>query len=98
MQCAAYLSVVAAVVQGERGLRGLRKGAGLVQGLGVVELVVLHLWVELCELLIAVGSIAEVLDVVVAVTQQRQRCPGLEHIRPNNSGLQKESMIFIRTI
>lgn len=70
--------MTAGVVKSEGSFGGLGISPGFVQGLGVIHLVVLHLWVQLRELLVAFCSGAEILDVVVAVTQQRQRCPGLE--------------------
>lgn len=73
------LCVTASVVEPERGLYGLRICAGFVQRLGVVHLVLLHLWVQLRELLVALGRAAEVLDVVVAEAEQRERRPRLKH-------------------
>lgn len=72
-----YLGVAARRVQGERGLGGLGVGARLVQALGVVHPVVLHLGVQLRKLFVALGRAAEVLDMVVAEAKKGQRCPGL---------------------
>lgn len=77
--CVLYLGVATGVVEHEGGLRGLRISTSFVQGLGVVYLVLLHLRVQLGEHLVALSSAGEILDVIVAVTQQRQRCPGLGH-------------------
>lgn len=74
------LCVTAGVVESEGSLGGLRIGAGFVQGLGIIDLVVLHLWMQLCELLVTFCRGAEILDVIITVTQQRQGCPGLEHM------------------
>lgn len=74
-----HLGVAAGVVQNKRGLGGLRVSSGFVQRLGVVQLVLLHLRVQLGELLVALCSAAEVLDVVVAEPQQGQRRSGLRH-------------------
>lgn len=72
-----YLGVAARRVQGERGLGGLGVGARLVQTLGVVHPVVLHLGVQLRKLFVALGRATEVLDMVVAEAKKGQRCPGL---------------------
>lgn len=75
--CVQDLGVTASVVKPKRGLHGLRIGAGFIQRLCIVDLVVLHLWVQLAELLVALGSAAEVLDVVVAEAEQGERRPRL---------------------
>lgn len=74
-----HLDVAAGVVQDKRGLGGLRVSPDFVQRLGVVQLVLLHLRVQLGELLVALHGAVEVLDVVVAEPQQRQRRSGLRH-------------------
>lgn len=74
-----YLGVTVGVVQDKGSLGGLRISTSFVKGLCIVQLVLLHLRVQLCELLVALCSIGEVLDVIVAVTEQRQCCPGLRH-------------------
>lgn len=65
------LGVTAGVVKHKRGLGGLRISTSLVQGLGMVHLVLLHLRVQLGELLVALCRAGEILDVIVAVAQQR---------------------------
>lgn len=70
--------MTAGAVQSEGSPGGLGVSTSLVEGLGVIHLVVLHLWMQLCELLVTFSRRAEILDVVIAVTQQRQGCPGLE--------------------
>lgn len=72
------LGVTAGVVKSEGSLGGLGISTSFVQGLGIIHLVVLHLWMQLCELLVVFCRGTEILDVIVAVTQQRQRRPGLE--------------------
>lgn len=70
--------MTAGVVQSKGSPGGLSVSTSFVEGLGVIHLVVLHLWMQLRELLVAFCRRTEVLDVVIAVTQQRQGCPGLE--------------------
>lgn len=72
-----YLDASVGVVQCKRGLGGFRISSSSIQRLGIVQFVLLHLRVQLGELLVALSSVAEVLDVEVAETQQRQRRPGL---------------------
>lgn len=63
--------MTARVVEHEGGLGGLGISSSFVQGLGVVHLVLFHLRVQLGELLVALCRVGEILEVVVAVTQQR---------------------------
>jgi len=46
--------------------------SSLVEGLSVVHLVLVHVWVELGELVVHVSCIAVVLNLKVAVSEQRQ--------------------------
>lgn len=62
------LSVTVGVVQNKGSLGGLRISSSFVKGLCIVQFVLLHLGVQLCELLVALRSIGEVLDVIVAET------------------------------
>lgn len=77
--CVLYLGLAAGVVECKWSLGGLGISTSFVQGLGVVHFVLLHLRVQLRELLVALGGVGEVLDVIVAETKQRQRRPGLRH-------------------
>lgn len=65
-------------VQKERGFHGILESTRAIQGLGIVQLVVFHLRVQLNELLITICGVGEILHMIVAVTQERQSGSGLQ--------------------